>query len=194
MFLALLRCDDYLPHNVGLLTYHQCAAGKLPANFPIPWRGDSNLEDGKDHGVDLSGGMYDAGDSVKFGLPMAFTATLLSWGVLEYGPAMEKAGQLASAQHSIRWITDYLLKAHASPQELYFQVKPYTTHYTLQQEVCTSCRKSSIILQRFCSDSVICLMLNHGLLQTIAEVMQTCCKRLGHGTNAYLCLTYCNLN
>jgi hypothetical protein len=49
--------------------------------------------DGKDNGVDLTGGLYDAGDSVKFGLPMAFTATLLSWGVLEYGPAMEKAGQ-----------------------------------------------------------------------------------------------------
>lgn len=97
-------------------------SGKLPANFPIPWRGDSNLVDGKDNGVDLSGGLHDAGDSVKFGLPMAFTATLLSWGVLEYGPAMEKAGQLASARRSIRWVTDYLLRAHASPQELYFQV------------------------------------------------------------------------
>lgn len=87
--------------------------------------------DGKDNGVDLSGGLHDAGDSVKFGLPMAFTATLLSWGVLEYGPAMEKAGQLASARRSIRWVTDYLLRAHASPQELYFQVfnpKPVPDH------------------------------------------------------------------
>jgi endoglucanase len=72
--------------------------------------------------VDLSGGVYDAGDSLKFGFPMAFTATILSWSVLEYGPAMEKAGQLASAQASIRWITDYLIKAHPTANELYFQV------------------------------------------------------------------------
>lgn len=107
---------------ISLNFSQQCAAGKLPEKFPIPWRGDSNLVDGKDMGVDLSGGLYDAGDSVKFGLPMAFTATLLSWGVLEYGPVMGKAGQLNSAKNSIRWVTDYLLKAHTSPQELYFQV------------------------------------------------------------------------
>ena len=90
------------------LFFQQCAAGKLPANFPISWRGDSNLTDGKHNGdLDLSGGLYDAGDSVKFRLPVAFTATLLSWGALEYGPAMEKAGQLASARHSIPWVTDY---------------------------------------------------------------------------------------
>lgn len=99
-----------------------CAAGKLPANFPISWRGDSNLEDGSDVGVDLSGGMYDAGDSVKFGFPMAFTATILSWSVLEYGPAMESAGQLTSAKASLKWVTDYLIKAHPAADELYFQV------------------------------------------------------------------------
>ena len=33
--------------------------------------------------VDLTGGYYDAGDNVKFGFPMAFTATLrcLAFGV-----------------------------------------------------------------------------------------------------------------
>lgn len=72
--------------------------------------------------MDLSGGMYDAGDSIKFGFPMAFSATLLSWSVLEYGPAMEKAGHLASAKTSIKWITDYLIKAHPTANELYFQV------------------------------------------------------------------------
>lgn len=97
-------------------------SGKLPANFPISWRGDSNLDDGSDVGVDLSGGLYDAGDSIKFGFPMAFTATILSWSVLEYGPAMESAGRLTSAKASLKWITDYLIKAHPAADELYFQV------------------------------------------------------------------------
>lgn len=104
-------------------------SGKLPADFPIKWRGDSNLLDGSDVNVSLSGGIYDAGDSVKFGFPMAFTATILSWSVLEYGPAMEKAGQLASAKNSIKWITDYLIKAHAAPNVLYFQVGNASTDH-----------------------------------------------------------------
>ncbi|KAE9445214.1 hypothetical protein C3L33_22888, partial [Rhododendron williamsianum] len=35
--------------------------------------------------VDLVGGYYDAGDNVKFGLPMAFTITMLSWSVVGDG-------------------------------------------------------------------------------------------------------------
>ena len=34
--------------------------------------------------VDLVGGYYDAGDNVKFGFPMAFTTTMLSWSVIEF--------------------------------------------------------------------------------------------------------------
>ena len=73
-------------------------------------------------GLDLSGGLYDAGDAIKFGFPMAFCATILSWSVLEYGPAMDKAGQLESAKASIQWITDYLIKAHPNANQLYVQV------------------------------------------------------------------------
>lgn len=81
------------------------------------------MKDGSDNGVDLSGGLYDAGDSIKFGLPLAFTATLLSWSVLEYSTPMQKAGQLTAATDAIRWVTDYLLKAHTGPDELYYQVQ-----------------------------------------------------------------------
>ena len=35
------------------------------------WRGDSGMNDGADVGLDLTGGLYDAGDNVKFNLPMA---------------------------------------------------------------------------------------------------------------------------
>ena len=44
--------------------------------------------------VDLVGGYYDAGDNVKFGLPMAFTVTMMSWSILEYGKQMASAGEL----------------------------------------------------------------------------------------------------
>ena len=66
--------------------------------------------------------MYDAGDHMKFGFPMAFTATILSWAVLEYGDQMELVNQLQPAKDSLKWITDYLVNAHPKPNVLYIQV------------------------------------------------------------------------
>lgn len=51
-------------------------------NNKIVWRGDSALHDGSEENLDLSKGLYDAGDLMKFGFPMAFTATVLSWRFL----------------------------------------------------------------------------------------------------------------
>ncbi|KAL0331602.1 UNVERIFIED_CONTAM: Endoglucanase 1 [Sesamum angustifolium] len=62
--------------------------------------------------VDLVGGYYDAGDNVKFGLPMAFTTTLLAWSIIEFGSSMRN--QLGNAKDAVRWGTDYLLKAATS--------------------------------------------------------------------------------
>lgn len=70
--------------------------------------------------VDLVGGYYDAGDNVKFGFPMAFTTTMLSWSVIEFGGVMK--GELQNAKDAIRWATDYLLKATAHPDTIYVQV------------------------------------------------------------------------
>ncbi|XWS45539.1 hypothetical protein CRYUN_Cryun15aG0145100 [Craigia yunnanensis] len=96
-------------------------SGKLVDNR-ISWRGDSGLQDGNEGNLDLSKGMYDAGDAMKFGFPMAFTATVLSWAILEYGDQMSAVKQLGYAQNSLRWITDYLINAHPSENVLYIQV------------------------------------------------------------------------
>ena len=72
--------------------------------------------------VDLTGGYYDAGDNVKFGFPMAFSITLLSWSAVEFSPNLQKVGQLSNTLNAIRWGTDYLLKAHTGPTELWVQV------------------------------------------------------------------------
>lgn len=96
-------------------------AGKL-VNNQIPWRGDSALKDGDEEGLDLSKGMYDAGDHIKFGFPLAFTATILSWGILEYGDQMSAAKYLEPAHESLKWITDYLVNCHPSENVLVIQV------------------------------------------------------------------------
>lgn len=80
--------------------------------------------------VDLVGGYYDAGDNLKFGLPMAFTTTLLAWSVIEFGSSMQE--QSENARAAIRWGTDYLLKAATStPDVLYVQVSPIHIYSSL---------------------------------------------------------------
>ncbi|KAL0382139.1 UNVERIFIED_CONTAM: Endoglucanase 13 [Sesamum calycinum] len=106
----------------SLLFYEAQRSGKLPADQRIRWRGDSALSDGKSAGIDLVGGYFDAGDNVKFGFPMAFTVTMLAWSVVEFGPQLQARNELSNALRSIKWGTDYLIKAHPEPNVLYGEV------------------------------------------------------------------------
>lgn len=104
--------------------FYECQrSGKLDAaKLRMNWRGDSGLKDGSDVGLDLTGGWYDAGDHVKFGLPMAYSACMLGWSVYEYKDAFEKSGQLTYILDNIKWATDYFIKCHPKPDEFYYQV------------------------------------------------------------------------
>ncbi|GMI83902.1 glycosyl hydrolase 9A4 [Hibiscus trionum] len=97
-------------------------SGKLPSNNRLKWRGDSALEDGKDANVDLVGGYYDAGDNVKYGLPMAFTISTLAWSALAYREELQSAGELENVYAAIRWGTDYFLKCASKKKSLFVQV------------------------------------------------------------------------
>ena len=44
-----------------LYFYDEQRSGKLPENERVSWRNSSALDDGKDVGLDLTGGYYDAG-------------------------------------------------------------------------------------------------------------------------------------
>ncbi|GJV53915.1 endoglucanase 1-like protein [Tanacetum coccineum] len=84
-------------------------SGKLPDNQRVTWRGDSALQDGYLANVDIVGGCYIAGDNVKYRLPMAFTMTMLTWSVIEFGVYMDS--DYLDAIAALHWSTDYLLKA-----------------------------------------------------------------------------------
>ncbi|KAK8407660.1 hypothetical protein O3P69_002307 [Scylla paramamosain] len=107
---------------MSYLFYEAQRSGPLPATQRITWRGDSALDDGRDVGLDLTGGYYDAGDHVKFGFPMAFTATMLAWGIIDFADGYEAAGQTENALEAVRWATDYFLKAYPEATEFYGQV------------------------------------------------------------------------
>jgi hypothetical protein len=104
------------------LFYEGQRSGKLPANNRIFWRADSALQDKGFNGEDLTGGWYDAGDHVKFGFPMAYSTTVLAWGILEYRTALENVSQIDYAMDNIKWTADYFVKCHVSDNQLYVQV------------------------------------------------------------------------
>lgn len=106
----------------SLIFYELQRSGDIPDDSRTNWRGDSGMSDGADNGVDLTGGLYDAGDNVKFNLPMAYTSAMLAWSVYEDYDAYEKSGQLEYALDTIRWINDYLIKCHPEENVYYYQV------------------------------------------------------------------------
>ncbi|GAB2296951.1 Esterase/lipase/thioesterase [Dionaea muscipula] len=112
-----------------ILFFEGQRSGKLPPNQRLRWRRDSALHDGSSTGVDLTGGYYDAGDNVKFGFPMAFTTTLLSWSVIDFERSLIEENEEGNAVRAVRWGTDYLLKATAVPGTVFVQVgDPHSDH------------------------------------------------------------------
>ncbi|XP_044464975.1 endoglucanase 16-like [Mangifera indica] len=128
VFLGLLiavNCHDGLDYKDALtksiIFLEAQRSGKLPPNNRVPWRGDSALHDGEDIHADLVGGYYDAGDNVKYGLPMAFTITTLAWSALSYESELKAAGEYQNVLDGIRWGTDYFIKA-TRKNKLFVQV------------------------------------------------------------------------
>ncbi|KAF9981133.1 hypothetical protein BGZ65_004292 [Modicella reniformis] len=112
-----VRLLDY-----SLLFYEAQRSGKLPSDQRVKWRRDSALDDGKDVGIDLSGGYFDAGDYLKFILPLTFTMSETCWGALEFWEGYRLANQTHYLDQMVRWGMDWLIKAHPNNNTLWVQV------------------------------------------------------------------------
>ncbi|KAK2966511.1 hypothetical protein RJ640_019040 [Escallonia rubra] len=132
--LALAGHDYGQALSKSILFFEAQRSGYLPSSQRVQWRSHSGLYDGKANGVNLVGGYYDAGDNVKFGLPMAFTVTMMSWSIIEYGKQMASSGELRHAMDAVKWGTDYFIKAHPEPHVLYGEVGDGNTdHFCWQR-------------------------------------------------------------
>ena len=106
------------------LYFYECQqAGELPDWNRVEWRSDAITDDF------IAGGWYDAGDHVKFNLPMAYSASMLAWGLYEYGDGVEKIGQYEIYQNNLEYALDYLAACDLG-DEVVFQVGNGTDDHT----------------------------------------------------------------
>ncbi len=105
----------------------QRATGPFPT---VTWRKPGGLSDGSDVGRDLTGGWFDAGDHVKFNLPMSYSATMLNWGMIAFSDAYKRVGVLDYGKDQVKYALDYFIQAYdeganpdiASDDKVYYQV------------------------------------------------------------------------
>ena len=92
----------------SMFFYEAQQAGELPDWNSVSWRADSMLkEDGTSSDV-VPGGWFDAGDHLKFSLTNAYTASVLSWGLMQYGDAVKKAGIYDTYLKNLKWGLDFV--------------------------------------------------------------------------------------
>ncbi|HRR77536.1 MAG TPA: glycoside hydrolase family 9 protein [Ruminococcus sp.] len=106
------------------LYFYECQqAGPLPEWNRVEWRGDSTMDD------EIKGGWYDAGDHVKFNLPMAYSASMLAWGLYQYPDGVEQSGEMQNYVNNLEFVLDYFVDCDLG-DEVVIQVGNGTVDHT----------------------------------------------------------------
>ena len=96
------------------LYFYECQqAGPLPEWNRVEWKADSTMTD------EVLGGWYDAGDHVKFNLPMAYSASMLAWGLYQYPEGVEKCGEMTNYVNNLEFVLDYLAECDRGDKVVY---------------------------------------------------------------------------
>lgn len=106
----------------SILFYEANWCGPDAGNNRIKWRGPCHVEDGKDVGLDLTGGFHDCGDHVKFGLPQCNSASTLAWGYYEFQDVFIEKGQDEYMLNIIKNFCDYFMRCFPDKETFYYQV------------------------------------------------------------------------
>jgi hypothetical protein len=106
----------------SILYYEASWCGPDAGTNRLNWRGPCHTDDGKDVGLDLTGGFHDAGDHVKFGLPQGYAASVLAWTLYEYKDTLVSKGQYDYLYKISKHFTDYFIKCHPNANTFYYQI------------------------------------------------------------------------
>ena len=105
---------DYAKALQMSLYFYECQqAGHLPEWNRVEWRGDAVVDD------DVDGGWFDAGDHVKFNLPMSYSAAMIGWGLYEYPDGVEASGEMTNYVNNLTWVLDYFVRCDLGDKVIY---------------------------------------------------------------------------
>ncbi len=93
-------------------------SGRKSPNNRVEWRGDAHTDDGRTvNGLDrdVSGGWYDAGDHWKSTNTMAYAASMLAWGGIQYRDGYRGIGQMDELLEQLKHVNDFFLRCIADP-------------------------------------------------------------------------------
>ena len=114
----------------SIMYYEASWCGPDAGKNRLAWRGPCHTEDGKDVGLDLTGGFHDAGDHVKFGLPQVYAASTLGWAYYEFKDAFVSKGQDGYMLNILKHFTDYFLKCFPNDNTFHYQCGDGTTDHS----------------------------------------------------------------
>lgn len=102
-----------LQYSLYLYDANMCGS-QVGERSQLNWRDDCHTSDSKistPYGtMDLSGGYHDAGDHVKFGLPAAYSATMLGLAYSEFSSAFKSTGQSDHLKQITNHFAEYFRK------------------------------------------------------------------------------------
>lgn len=106
----------------SILFYEANWCGTDAGDNRLTWRDGCHENDGKDVGLDLTGGFHDCGDHVKFGITEGYSAATLGWAYYEYKDTFVAKGQDKYMLNILKHYTDYFLKSYSDNSTFYYQV------------------------------------------------------------------------
>ena len=116
---TLQNHDYWSATEKSLHFYDAQRSGLLPQDRKTCWRFHSFLKDKGKNCENLTGGWNDAGDYIKFNLPMSSSTTMLILGAIYYKDYYTKAKLFSKLKDTIKWPLKYFMKCYINEKLVY---------------------------------------------------------------------------
>ncbi|KAI8815465.1 family 9 glycoside hydrolase [Cladochytrium replicatum] len=111
------RYDYSQALHMSYLFYHSQISGKLK-HRRLAWRDDSCFLCKGDYGEDLSGAWFEAANTMKWGLPLGWTAQQLNWNVWQFKETFAAMNQLEESLFWVRQGAEYFINSYTTDGSL----------------------------------------------------------------------------